>query len=129
MSVGLLFVLLHRQWRDVSFLARLRWHAGSLHPAFLVKTPSLFSFNSCPAGFVALVVIAQSLNAFGGMGPIPTTAQPAQIVSTTAEPIVPGKFQPTGQSLSQYQVPGWYQDRKFGIWAHWSAQCEPEDGD
>jgi len=69
------------------------------------------------------------MNAFGNLGPIPTDIQPKQIVSTTAEPIVPGKFQPTWQSLSQYQVPEWFQDRKFGIWAHWGPQCEAEDGD
>jgi alpha-L-fucosidase len=29
----------------------------------------------------------------------------------------------------QYQVPDWFRDAKFGIWAHWGPQCEPEDGD
>ena len=32
-------------------------------------------------------------------------------------------------SLSQYVTPQWYRDAKFGIWAHWSAQCVPEQGD
>ncbi len=40
-----------------------------------------------------------------------------------------GKFQPTWKSLEQYQVPEWYRDAKFGIWAHWGPQCEAEDGD
>ena len=40
-----------------------------------------------------------------------------------------GKFQPTWESLQQYQVPDWFRDAKFGIWAHWGPQCEPEDGD
>jgi alpha-L-fucosidase len=26
-------------------------------------------------------------------------------------------------------VPAWFADAKFGIWAHWSAQCVPEMGD
>jgi alpha-L-fucosidase len=26
-------------------------------------------------------------------------------------------------------VPEWFRDAKFGIWAHWSAQCVPEQGD
>ena len=43
--------------------------------------------------------------------------------------IAPGPFQPTLESLRQYQVPEWFRDAKFGIWAHWSAQCVPEDGD
>jgi len=39
-------------------------------------------------------------------------------------------FQPTWRSLeSQYQTPDWFRDAKFGIWAHWSAQSEPEQGD
>jgi alpha-L-fucosidase len=31
--------------------------------------------------------------------------------------------------MLQYEVPDWYRDAKFGIWAHWSPQCVPEDGD
>jgi alpha-L-fucosidase len=30
---------------------------------------------------------------------------------------------------SAYRVPDWFRDAKFGIWAHWSAQCVPEYGD
>src|SRR3546814_10258860 len=26
-------------------------------------------------------------------------------------------------------LPDWFRDAKFGIWAHWSAQCVPEAGD
>jgi alpha-L-fucosidase len=40
-----------------------------------------------------------------------------------------GPYQPTWDSLSQYQCPEWYRDAKFGIWCHWSPQCVPEDGD
>jgi alpha-L-fucosidase len=41
-----------------------------------------------------------------------------------------GPFKPTWESLAQtYQVPDWFRDAKFGIWAHWSAQCVPEQGD
>jgi alpha-L-fucosidase len=40
-----------------------------------------------------------------------------------------GPFQPTWNSLLQYEAPEWYQDAKFGIWAHWSPQCVPEAGD
>ncbi len=38
-------------------------------------------------------------------------------------------FQPTWESLQQYQCPDWFRDAKFGIWAHWTAQCVPEQGD
>jgi len=51
------------------------------------------------------------------------------IVNTAAEPVQQGKFAPTWDSLKQYQVPEWFRDAKFGIWAHWGAQCDPEDGD
>jgi alpha-L-fucosidase len=44
--------------------------------------------------------------------------------------IAEGKFQPTWESLAQnYHCPDWFRDAKFGIWAHWSAQCVPEVGD
>lgn len=38
-------------------------------------------------------------------------------------------FSPTWESLKNYKVPEWYKDAKFGIWAHWGPQCEPERGD
>lgn len=44
--------------------------------------------------------------------------------------IAPGPFQPNWESLAQnYRCPDWFRDAKFGIWAHWSAQCVPEQGD
>src|SRR5947207_3027708 len=44
-------------------------------------------------------------------------------------PIDAGPFAPTWESLAQYQFPDWFRDAKFGIWAHWTAQCVPEQGD
>jgi len=42
----------------------------------------------------------------------------------------PAAFQPTWPSLVDgYRTPDWFRDAKFGIWAHWSAQCVPEVGD
>jgi alpha-L-fucosidase len=40
-----------------------------------------------------------------------------------------GSYKPTWDSLLDYDAPEWYRDAKFGIWAHWSPQCVPEDGD
>ena len=40
-----------------------------------------------------------------------------------------GPFKPNWDSLKQYTTPDWFRDAKFGIWAHWSAQCVPEQGD
>lgn len=50
-------------------------------------------------------------------------------VSTVKEPVAKGKFEPTWQSLQQYKVPEWFRNAKFGIWAHWGPQCQPEQGD
>ena len=51
-------------------------------------------------------------------------------VISAAEKMATGAFQPTWESLSQYnEAPEWYQDAKFGIWAHWGPQCQPEQGD
>ena len=57
------------------------------------------------------------------------TNLPAVIVNTASEPVAEGKFQPTWESLQQYRCPDWFRDAKFGIWAHWGPQCQPEDGD
>jgi alpha-L-fucosidase len=44
--------------------------------------------------------------------------------------IMPGPFRPTWESLVRnYTFPDWYRDAKFGMWAHWTAQCVPEQGD
>ena len=61
--------------------------------------------------------------------PIPETSVPTVIVSTTNEPVTPGKFKPTWNSLRQYQCPDWFRNAKFGIWACFGPQNQPEDGD
>lgn len=38
-------------------------------------------------------------------------------------------FQPTFESLRQYECPAWFQDAKFGIWSHWGPQSVPMYGD
>jgi len=40
-----------------------------------------------------------------------------------------GPYQANWDSMLAYDAPEWYRDAKFGIWAHWSPQCVPEDGD
>jgi alpha-L-fucosidase len=68
----------------------------------------------------------------------PTPTAPAIILPPAPTPIIAppgfgvaaGPFQPTWDSLAGgYQVPDWYRDAKFGIWAHWGPQCQPEMGD
>jgi alpha-L-fucosidase len=51
-------------------------------------------------------------------------------LTTSKRQLADGPFKPSWESLqSQYQCPEWFRDAKFGIWAHWSAQCVPEQGD
>ena len=54
----------------------------------------------------------------------------AQTNALKLPPIAEGTFQPDWNSLTNYQnAPDWYRDAKFGIWAHWGPQCQPEHGD
>ena len=58
------------------------------------------------------------------------SAQNYQVpVSEKNEPMMKGKFQPTWESLENYQVPEWFRNAKFGIWAHWGPQCVEGSGD
>ena len=70
---------------------------------------------------------ASSTNVPAAARPLPPA--PAHIPAPAGFGVAPGPFQPTWESLSNYQVPDWYRDVKFGIWAHWGPQCQPEMGD
>lgn len=50
-------------------------------------------------------------------------------VSEAQEPMEKGKFSPDWESLRNYQVPDWFRDAKFGIWAYWGPQCVEGSGD
>lgn len=50
-------------------------------------------------------------------------------VSEANEPMMTGQYEPTWESLQQYEVPEWFRDAKFGIWAHWGPQCVEGSGD
>jgi len=54
---------------------------------------------------------------------------PADAQTGNSLKIVPGRFKPSEQSLSQYKAPQWFRDAKFGIWAHWGPQAVPRQGD
>lgn len=57
---------------------------------------------------------------------------PAIYLNKLAKGVVPYQkvpFKPEWKSLEQYKVPAWFRDAKFGIWAHWGPQCQPERGD
>src|SRR5262252_815584 len=57
-------------------------------------------------------------------------SRPSAPAQRATRAVAPGPFRPTWESLAQgYHCPDWFRDAKFGIWAHWSAQCVPEQGD
>ncbi|HEY6901877.1 MAG TPA: alpha-L-fucosidase, partial [Puia sp.] len=58
------------------------------------------------------------------MAPVLGQSPAPGLPSPSADP-----FQPTWASLEKYRVPDWFRDAKFGIWAHWGPQCQPERGD
>jgi alpha-L-fucosidase len=53
----------------------------------------------------------------------------AQTSTLNLPAIAAGPFKPDWNSLTNYQCPEWFRDAKFGIWAHWGPQCQPEHGD
>jgi len=62
--------------------------------------------------------------------PISSDLTPGSTVHTETEPAARGPYSPTWESLSRYSsAPDWFRDAKFGIWAHWGPQCQPEAGD
>src|SRR5476651_1074740 len=63
---------------------------------------------------------------------LPKMLNAGSLLSDLNEPsmkIADGPYQPDWNSLAQYQLPDWFRDAKFGMWAHWGPQCEPERGD
>lgn len=59
-----------------------------------------------------------------------TTARQATGAGRALKVPAPARFTPDWESLtSGYSVPDWFRDAKFGMWAHWTAQCVPEEGD
>ena len=80
--------------------------------------------------FLPILIAAFLTGGVGyGVESIPSTLTPGITVSTKDEPLVAGAFSPSWESLGQYRTPDWFRDAKFGIWAHWGPQCQPEDGD
>lgn len=56
-------------------------------------------------------------------------ASAALIRNVVTSPETKNPFQPTWPSLRKYVTPEWFRDAKFGMWAHWGPQCQPEAGD
>lgn len=60
---------------------------------------------------------------------VPAAAPAQGQTQPEKEPMAEGPYEPTWESLAKYEVPEWFKDAKFGIWAHWGPQCQPEAGD
>jgi alpha-L-fucosidase len=73
--------------------------------------------------FFLLIIFLFFLSSLSAQTSYPSPVRPGN------EPIAAGKFEPTWQSLQQYQAPEWFRNAKFGIWAHWGPQCQAEQGD
>jgi len=82
--------------------------------------PALLLSNKSVAG-------RSILNGNGGIDGGPAPIQEAW--ENAGQGIASGPFKGTRQSLRQWQVPDWYRDAKFGIWAHWGPQSAVEYGD
>ena len=71
--------------------------------------------------FVLALMLTTSMAMQGQDYPIP--------VLETDERMATGQFTPDWESLRHYEVPEWFRDAKFGIWAHWGPQCVEGSGD
>ncbi len=66
--------------------------------------------------YLLTITALTSLLAFGG--------------STPPEfPIAEGPFEPTAESLRQFECPEWLRSIKLGFWSHWGPQAQPAQGD
>ena len=55
-------------------------------------------------------------------------ANRAESLQKIEQVIATGKFRDTWESLSAYQVPGWYRSAKFGLFIHWGVYSVPAFG-
>jgi len=90
---------------------------------------------SVMAGAPALLLSRKSLAQRSLLSELLGVGQEWQSATTIDGPsspvleIAPGPFRGTRESLREWQVPDWYRDAKFGIWAHWGPQSAVEYGD
>jgi alpha-L-fucosidase len=76
-------------------------------------------------GLIAGAVPAVALR---GAADAPASADTSSRIPPGIEP-EDGPFKGTRESLKAYQVPEWFRDAKFGMWAHWGPQSAVEFGD
>lgn len=75
------------------------------------------------------LLLAACLLIVAGAQSVSAQADTLITVSEAQEPMMTGRFEPTWESLRTYEVPEWFRDAKFGIWAHWGPQCVEGSGD
>jgi alpha-L-fucosidase len=74
---------------------------------------------------ILMLLSAGALSAFAQRGPEATPEIVAR-AAAGAPAVPPGKFQPTWDSLrTNYSVPSWFRDAKFGIFMHWGIYAVP----
>src|SRR5579871_1665586 len=99
-----------------------RLHQDRAGAAISVSAPTKPLFYVLLWGAALLALLAAGRPALLAYGQPPATLAGQRTLA-------PGPFAPNWESLKQYRCPQWFQDAKFGIWAHWSPQCVPEQGD
>jgi alpha-L-fucosidase len=62
-------------------------------------------------------------------GAAPALVLGRNLRAQTGLEIEKGPFVGTQESLEKYEVPEWFKDAKFGMWAHWGPQSAVEQGD
>ena len=68
-----------------------------------------------------VIFVGAALAAISGFG--------GTTVAAGHESIAEGPFAPNWQSLNSSKTPAWFDEAKFGIWAHWGPQCVEGSGD
>ena len=75
--------------------------------------------------FIFPLFLSLTFSSWAQSGPRATREMVAQAAAAGAA-IPPGKFQPTWDSIkTNYSVPTWFQDAKFGIFMHWGLYAVP----
>ena len=68
-------------------------------------------------------------HALGLLAAAPAVLTPRKSLAQNMPPIAKGPYDGSAESLKTFEVPTWFRDAKFGIWAHWGPQSAAEAGD
>jgi alpha-L-fucosidase len=117
------------QFSRRNFIKKSAWFTGAA--ATLPLLPSLAAdTNAVDPNALAAGASPATAAEPPAAAPIVYPPAPPPIIAPPGFGVAAGPFQPTWESLAGgYQVPDWFRDAKFGIWAHWGPQCQPEMGD